>query len=73
MSNLDSELVFCILTKGPENSIFIFEKEGKYFILGLPKWLRGKDPACQARDKRLNNNNFIFYKSYRDRTINLFN
>ena len=51
MSNLDSELVFGILTKVPENSTFIYEKESKYFILGLPKWLRGKEPACQAGDR----------------------
>ena len=65
MSNLDSEPIFGILTKGPENSTLTYEKEGKYFISGLPKWLSGKEPDCQAGDKWLNNN-FIFYKLYKE-------
>ena len=65
MSNLDSEPIFGILTRGPENSTLTYEKDGKYFISGLPKWLSGKEPACQAGDKWLNNN-FIFFKLYKE-------
>lgn len=32
MFNLDSEPSFSILSKGPENGIFIYEKESRHFI-----------------------------------------